>query len=61
MVLGGRVGILAGYGRLPVAFAKEAKRAGYEVVALGLTPDVDRELPEHVSCFRQLSIGYCRY
>lgn len=52
-----RIGILAGYGRLPIAFAIEAKRAGLEVAAIGITPDVDPELCEHVAGLQQLSIG----
>lgn len=52
-----RVGILAGYGRLPVAFAHEAKRAGFDVAAIGITPDVDPELERQVPGLQRLSIG----
>lgn len=43
------VGLLAGNGRLPVALARAAGRMGRQVVAVALTPHVDRELAEAVS------------
>jgi DUF1009 family protein len=52
-----RIGILAGYGRLPITFAIEAGRAGLDVVAIGITPDVDLELGEHVKGLQRLFIG----
>jgi DUF1009 family protein len=38
------LGLLAGVGRLPVEFAKAARKLGYEVVAIALLPEVDQEL-----------------
>lgn len=52
-----RVAVLAGNGRLPVCFAAEAVQAGLEVVAIGLTPDIDEELEQYVTELHRLSIG----
>lgn len=57
MALSNKVGVLAGLGRLPVAFAEEAARAGIEVAAVGLTPHVDPELAEHVRELRFVPVG----
>ena len=40
------LGILSGIGHLPVDVAKSAKERGCRIVAIGVVPDIDPELPE---------------
>ena len=40
-----RIGLLAGIGRLPVDFARAARGMGVTVIAVGVVPGVDPELP----------------
>ena len=51
------LGILAGVGHLPVEVAQSAKNLGYEVVAVGLVPGVDEELPEAVDQYYDINVG----
>lgn len=51
------IGILAGVGHLPVEVARSAKSLGYRVVAVGLVPGLDPELPEAVDSFYDINIG----
>lgn len=51
------LGILSGVGRLPVEVARSAKRAGYEVVAIGLVPGVDEELSESADHYYDINVG----
>ena len=44
-----RVGLLAGAGRLPVECAKVAASLGFEVYAVGLLPETDKELASCVA------------
>jgi len=53
-----KVGIIAGDGRLPVAFAAEAKKSGHTVVSIGVIPEVDNELRDIVDRYYQISVGY---
>lgn len=39
-----RIGLIAGIGRLPVEFAKSARKLGYEVVTIAVVPEPDDEL-----------------
>lgn len=39
------VAVLAGAGRLPVAFARAAASRGYRIVTVALIPETDKELP----------------
>ena len=56
-VLRKRIGMLAGYGDLPVAFAIEAQAAGIDVCAIGITADVNPQLKQYVAAYREISLG----
>ncbi len=51
------IGILSGIGHLPVEVARSAKSLGYEVVAVGLVPDIDPELATSVDHYYDINIG----
>lgn len=51
------IGLLAGIGRLPVEFAHAARGMGFTVIAIGLLPNVDRELATAADHFHSISIG----
>ncbi|MCQ2373553.1 MAG: DUF1009 domain-containing protein, partial [Phascolarctobacterium sp.] len=51
------LGILAGVGHLPVEVALSAKSLGYEVIAVGLVPGVDEELPNAVDKYFDINVG----
>jgi DUF1009 family protein len=52
-----RIGVLAGYGELPVTFAMEAQAAGIDVCAIGLTADVNPQLRQVVSNYYEIPMG----
>ncbi len=57
MSSGGRIGLLAGAGRFPIAFAQAARRQGFSVVcvgALNMAPDELRELCDY---YTTVSLG----
>jgi len=51
------LGILAGVGHLPVEVALSAKSLGYEIVAIGLVPGIDVELPGAVDKYYDINVG----
>lgn len=51
------LGILSGVGHLPVEVASSAKSLGYQVVAIGLVPGVDPELPGSVDYYYDINVG----
>lgn len=51
------LGILAGVGHLPVEVALSAKSLGYRVVAVGLVPGIDEELPGAVDEYFDINVG----
>lgn len=53
---GGLIGLLAGDGNLPVAFARAARRFGRKVFAVGLSPGVQPSLADEVACFERIPI-----
>jgi len=53
----GRVGIIAGLGRLPVVFAAEARKAGLEAVAVGVVDNLDPGLAGVVNELRRIPAG----
>ena len=55
-----RVAIIAGSGRFPFHIAREAKRQGFEVVALGIQGWADASLASHVDAYEELGIGQLR-
>lgn len=55
--MAGRIGILAGHGRLPVCLAAEARRRGLEVVAIELAPGADPELAAFVEHLCPVPMG----
>ncbi len=54
---GGKVGLIAGAGRFPVLFAREAKRMGVAVVALGIKGVTPDELAGEVAEFHNFPLG----
>jgi DUF1009 family protein len=51
------LGLIAGNGPLPVAFAKEAKLNGITIVAVGHTGETREELRNHVAQMTWISVG----
>lgn len=51
------IGILSGIGHLPVEVAKSAKEQGYEVIAIGVVPDIDEELSVYADYYYDINIG----
>lgn len=49
--------ILSGVGHLPVEVALSAKSLGYKVVAVGLVPGIDEELPSSVDIYYDINVG----
>lgn len=49
--------ILSGVGHLPVEVALSAKNLGYKVVAVGLVPGIDEELPGSVDIYYDINVG----
>ena len=49
------LGLLSGIGHLPVDVAKSAKERGCRIVAIGVVPDIDPELPEDCRCLLRYS------
>lgn len=52
-----KIGLLAGIGRLPVECAKAAKAMGFEVYAVALLPDTDKELKDCVADYAEISVA----
>ncbi len=52
-----KLGIIAGSGNLPVILTQEAKRAGRQVLVIGITKDVDERLSSLAWEFHQISVG----
>ena len=52
-----KLGILSGIGHLPVDVAHSAKSMGYEVVAIGVVPNIDEEPPTSVDFYYDINIG----
>ncbi|NOX57041.1 MAG: LpxI family protein [Planctomycetes bacterium] len=52
-----RVGLLAGAGRFPIAFARSAQARGYSVHCVGIAGLFDPELPEVVDSFESVSVA----
>ncbi|TNF54919.1 LpxI family protein [bacterium] len=51
------LGLIAGMGELPRAVASEAKKRGYNVIAIALHPPADESLKPHVDSFHKVHIG----
>jgi len=52
-----RIGLLAGYGSLPMIFAKKAKEKGDTVIAFGMVGIADKELEQAVDKMNWLEVG----
>ena len=52
-----RIGLLAGYGRFPMIFAQAARRAGFEVVCVGIRGAASTELNQLVDQFSWIGIA----
>ncbi len=55
------IAIIAGSGRFPFHVAREAKRQGLTVVALGVAGWVDRSLSSSVDAFEEVAVGQLRH
>ncbi len=51
------LGVLSGVGHLPVDVARSAKAQGYQVVAVGVVPGIDEELPVSADVYYDINIG----
>lgn len=51
------LGLLSGIGHLPVDVAKSAKERGCRIVAIGVVPYIDPELPEVADVYYDIHIG----
>ncbi|WP_237229135.1 LpxI family protein [Rubinisphaera sp. JC750] len=54
---GNKVGLLAGAGRFPILFAKEAQKQGYSVHAMGVIGMVSDELPEYCDVYSPVPLA----
>ncbi len=54
---GERIGLIAGNGRFPIIFAKNAKKQGYTVSAVAHEGETDPELANHVDRIHWIKIG----
>lgn len=52
-----KIGLLAGIGRLPVDFARAARGMGFDVIAIGIVPDIDAELKEVAKSYYGIPAG----
>lgn len=52
-----KIGLLAGAGRLPIAFSRAAHGMGFNVCAVALLSETERDLAANVDVFAQISIG----
>ncbi|NKB81475.1 MAG: DUF1009 domain-containing protein [Nitrospirales bacterium] len=52
-----RIGLIAGNGRFPIIFADNARRLGYQVVAVAYASETDAELEHHVDQVHWVKIG----
>lgn len=52
-----KIGLLAGAGRLPVEFARAARKLGFEVYVIALIDEVEEELAQYASVYKLISIG----
>lgn len=52
-----RIGVIAGRGRLPAAFAAAARRAGLEPVVVAVAAETDPELEKTAASFRRVELG----
>lgn len=51
------IGLIAGNGQFPLAFAKAARKRGIDVVAVGFKDETDPELASHVKSFTWIRVG----
>lgn len=51
-----RIGLLAGIGTLPVECARAARELGYEVYAVALLKDTDKELANYATEYTEISV-----
>ncbi len=52
-----KIGLIAGFGKLPIAFAKAAARKNISVVAVGIVGEANPELEKYVDSFYWISVG----
>ena len=57
MLKNNRIGLIAGNGKFPILFAREAKKKGVEVVAIAINEETEKELETHVSKIYWLGVG----
>ncbi len=52
-----RIGLIAGWGELPLTIGAEARQMGYAVFAVGLEPLADKKLKDHVDEVQFINVG----
>jgi DUF1009 family protein len=52
-----KIGLIAGYGELPMVIGAEARQKGHSVFAVGLEPLADKALEDHVDDIEFVSLG----
>ncbi|MFH1782052.1 MAG: UDP-2,3-diacylglucosamine diphosphatase LpxI [Candidatus Omnitrophota bacterium] len=52
-----RIGLLAGNGRFPILFAKEAKKKAVEVIAIAINEETSKDLSKYVDKIYWLGVG----
>ena len=52
-----KIGLLAGVGKLPVECARAAKNLGFEVYAVALLPETDKELADVATDYKEISVA----
>lgn len=52
-----KIGMVAGFGEFPIFFAKEVKKYGYEVLAVGLEEEVSSRLADYVDKVWTVGVG----
>ncbi len=53
----GRIGLIAGYGKLPIAFAQAAARQSMDVVAVGIVDEASPDLEKYVDKLYWIPVG----
>ena len=52
-----RIGLLAGNGKFPILFAKEAKKRGVEIIAIAINEETSKDLSGYVDKIYWLGVG----
>lgn len=53
----GKVGLLAGIGKLPVEFMRAAHQLGHQVIVIAVVSDVEKELAEEADVYYEINVA----